>query len=95
MLDQVRERGLARVGLAKRRHGDRGEHAGGLSELLQRPLHRQRVHYRRQHADRIGPSALDPLVRALESAKEIAAPDNNRDLHAEIRRGLQVACNTL
>ena len=39
--------------------------------------------------------ALDPLVRALESAKEIAAADDNRDLHPKISRRLQIAGDAL
>ena len=84
-LDEMRERRLARIGLAQRRHGDRGEHPRRLADLLERALHRERVHDRRQHADGIGAGALDPLVGALKPAKEIAAADDDRDLRPERR----------
>ena len=67
----------------------------GWLDLFERPLHRQRVHHRRQHADRVGARALDPLIRALESAKEIAAADDNRDLHTKVRRRLEIAGDAL
>ena len=43
MLDQVRERSLPRIGLAERRHGDRGENPRGLANLLQRASERYRL----------------------------------------------------
>ena len=42
-----------------------------------------------------GARALDPLVRALEAAKEITAADDNRDLHPKVRRRLQIAGNAM
>ena len=89
-LDEMGERRLARIGLAERGHGDRREHARRLADLLERALHRQRVHHGREHADRIGARALDALVGALQAAKEIAAADHHRDLDAEIGGGLEI-----
>ena len=56
-----------------------------LADLLERPPPSPaRIHHRRQHADRVGARALDPLIRALEPAEEIAPADDNRDLHASV-----------
>ena len=42
-----------------------------------------------------GARPLDALVRALQAAKEIAAADDHRHLHAEFRRRLQVGGHAL
>ena len=58
----------------------------GIAFGLDGGLDRQRVHHGRQHADRIRPGALDPLVGALHAAKEIAAAHHDGDFGAAVRR---------
>ena len=76
---------LARIGLAERGHGHGREHTGGLAEPLDREFERQGVHHRRQHADRIGAGPFDALLGTLDTAEEIAAPDDHR--HLDAKRG--------
>ncbi len=89
------ERRLARIGLAQRRHRDRRQHARRLADLLERALHRQRVHHGREHADRVGAGALDALVGAEQAAEEIAAADDDRDLDAEVGGRLEIGGDAL
>ena len=54
-----------------------------MAVLLDGALQRQSVHNGGEHADRICAGALDPLVGALDAAKEVAAADNHADLAAD------------
>ena len=89
-LDEMGKGRLPRIRPAPAGHRDSGKHARRLPDLLERALHRQRIHHRRQHADRVRPGAFDAFVGA-EAAEEVAAADNNRDLDAEVGRGFQVS----
>src|SRR5580704_11948566 len=81
---------LARIRLAKRGHWQSRKGSRRLALLLDRIFEGERVHHRREHADRIGAGPLDALVRAFNAAKKIAAADDDRDLDAARRDLLQI-----
>jgi hypothetical protein len=76
--------------LADRVHLDGGLDAGVDAKLLQRVLHRQRVHDRRQHAHVVRLGAVHALRRARHAAKDVAAADDEADLQPGILRRLDL-----
>jgi len=81
---------LARIGLAEGGHRQGGKGSCRLALFFDRIFEGERVHHRRQHADRIGTGAFDTLVGAFDTAKKIPASDDDRDLDAARRRALQI-----
>src|SRR5580704_7379504 len=81
---------LARIRLAERGHWQSRESSRRLALLLDRIFEGERIHHRREHADRIGAGPLDALVRAFNASKKIAAADDDRDLDAARRDLLQI-----
>ena len=73
------------VGLGHLRHGDRGLHSHRLVLGLERILERERVDHRGEHAHVVGAGAIHASLGAAEPAEDVAAPDDHRDLHAEVR----------
>ena len=70
----------ADIGLADGRHRDRRLDAGVDADLLERVLHGERVHHRRQHAHIVGAGAVEALGRAGEAAEDVAAADDQAEL---------------
>ena len=82
---------LAGKGRGHLRHGDRGEHLGGHTQLLQLIGDSQCVHHRSQHTDLIGQGALH--LTAGAAAPEVAAAHNDADLHAQFVSLFHAAAN--
>ena len=82
---------LAGKGRCHLRHGDRGEHLGGHTQLLQLIGDSQCVHHRSQHTDLIGQRALH--LTAGAAAPEVAAAHNDADLHAQLMSLFHAAAN--
>jgi hypothetical protein len=57
--------------------GYRRLHAGVDADLLQRVLHRERVHHRRQHPHVIAGRAIHAARRARDAAEDVAAADHH------------------
>src|SRR5262249_50566635 len=81
----------AAVGLGHRADLERGEHARGDALLLHRVLERERVDHAREHAHVVGAGAVEALLRRLDTADHVAAPDHGADLDAELVDAAQVA----
>ena len=62
----------------------------GRPAALQRGLHRQGVHHRRQHAHIIGGGPVDALGGAGQAAEDVAAADHHADLAAGVGGFLHV-----
>src|SRR5450432_2037207 len=80
-LFQVAYRPAWHVGLGDLTHRDRGLHPGLDMLLLQEILKRQAVHHGAEHAHVVRPRAVHAAHRQLGPAKEVATPDDDRDLH--------------
>ena len=80
---QMADGAAANEGLGDLIHLNRGLHARVDPLLLERVLQRQRVDHRGQHAHVIGGDAVHVLGLLGDAAKEIAAADDDRDLHAQ------------
>ncbi len=68
-----------------------GHRNGGLdarvdADLLERVLHRERVHHGREHAHIVGGRALNPLGGGGQSAKDIAPADDHAQFEARVAR---------
>jgi hypothetical protein len=63
--------------------------------ILQRRLHRQRVHHRGQHAHVVGGRAFHPLGAALQAAKNVAAADHHADLDPKVAHRFHLLGNAL
>ena len=72
----------ADIGLGDGRHRDRRLDAGVDADLLERVLHGERVHHRRQHAHIVGAGAVEALGGAGEAAEDVAAADDQAELVA-------------
>ena len=58
-------------------------HARVHAERLERVLHRERVHDRGEHAHVIAGDAVHAGARQPRAAEDVAAADDDRDLHAQ------------
>jgi hypothetical protein len=63
-------------------HRDRGLHPRLDALLLEEVLQGQAVHDRAEHAHVVGPVAVHAALLQLGAAEEVAAADDDRDLHA-------------
>ena len=70
---------LAHLVDAQRRHD-----AGVGAETFERVLHRQGVDHRREHAHVIGRDAVHAGARKPGAAKDVAAAEHHRHLHAHL-----------
>ena len=61
----------------------RGLYARLDAGAAQRILQRERIHQRRQHAHVVGGRAIHPCRTGRHAAKDVAAADDDRDLHAK------------
>ena len=68
------------IGLAHRADRQCRHHPHRHLQLFQRVLHRQRIHHRCQHAHVIASGAFHAGRRAGDTAKDIAATDDETDL---------------
>src|SRR5690349_2446275 len=66
------------------RHRDRRLHARLDAEFFHRVLQRERVDNSREHAHVIAGGAFDTLFTAGNAAENIAASDDDYDLHPEL-----------
>ena len=64
-------------------HRDGALHAGVDAELLEAIHERETVDDRGEHAHVVAGGAVDPALLAVETAKDVAAADDDADLHAE------------
>src|SRR5882724_1767163 len=92
-LFHVPHRAPADIGLAHRRHRDRGLDPRMHAQLFERVLHGERVHDGREHAHIVGRRALHALHRPGDAAEDVAAADHQADLDAHAIDGLNVAGN--
>ena len=76
-LFKVALRAAADVGLANRTHRDGRLHPRLHTELLERVLHRERVHHGRQHAHVVAGRAVEPPGCARNAAENIATTDHH------------------
>jgi hypothetical protein len=65
-------------------HGDRRLHAGVDAGLLEQVLQRQAVHDGAEHAHVVGAGPVHAALGDLGAAEEVAAADDDRDLHAAV-----------
>ena len=63
-------------------HGDRGLHPGRDAFLFQEVLQRKAVHHGAEHAHVVAAGALHAALLQLGATEEVAAPDDDGDLHA-------------
>ncbi len=70
------------VGLGNRLHLDGGHDAGEHRVTLERVLERQGVHDSREHAHVVGLRAVHAARCGGQPAEDVAASDDDRDLHA-------------
>ena len=84
---------LAGKGRGHLRHGDRGEHLGGHTQLLQLIGDSQCIHHRSQHTDLIGQGALHFTTGA--AAPEVAAAHHDADLHTQLVCLFHAAANSV
>ncbi len=80
---EVPDRAAADVVLADLVDADRRHDARLQALLLERVLQRQRVHDGREHAHLVRGHAVHAGARQTRAAKDVAAADHDRDLHAE------------
>lgn len=71
-----------------------GKHPCRRTDFFQRILDVKSVHNRSQHSDMIGNGAVHPLGSLFGAAENVAAADNDADLHAAIVYGLYLFCQT-
>ena len=74
----------ADIGFTDARHGNRRLDPRLDADGLQRILHRERVHDRREHTHVIGSRALEALGCRRDPAKDIAAADDDTDFEAHV-----------
>src|SRR5699024_2414814 len=79
---EVPDRLAGDVGLGDLPHGDRGLHAGVDTDLLEEVLQREAVHHGAKHAHVVRPGAVHALLLELGTTEEVAAADDDGDLHA-------------
>ena len=77
-----RTRAAADIGLGDGRHRDRRLDPGVDADLLERVLHGERVHHRREHAHIVGAGPVEALGGAGEAAEDVAAADDEAELVA-------------
>src|SRR6185436_11434386 len=74
---------------------DRGHHARREALGLERVAERERVDHRREHPHVVGGRALRALLAQLAAAQDVPAADDDRDLHAALRDGHDLARDVL
>ena len=70
-------------------------HARVHAQALERVLHRERVHHRGEHAHVVGGDAVHAGARQARAAEDVAAADDDGDLHAHLDDVLQLAGDAL
>jgi hypothetical protein len=80
----------ADIGLGDRGHRNGRLHARGHADAFERVLQSERVDDRGEHAHVVAMRALDALLGAGQPAEDVAAPDHQADLDAEIDDFLHV-----
>ncbi len=87
--------GLKRnVRLGDLSHGDGSLHARGLSLLLEEILQSEAVHHRSQHAHIVAAGTIDAGLLQFGATEEVAATNNDGDLHTLLDRGNDFLRNT-
>ena len=81
---EVADRPAADVRLGDLGHRDRGLHAGGLAERLERVLEGERIDDRGQHAHVVGAGAVHAPTRSREAPEDVPAADDDGDLDVEL-----------
>ena len=73
-------RAAADIRFAHAGHRDGGLDAGIDADLLERILHRERVHHRREHAHVIGGAAVEAFGGAGDAAEDVASANDEAQL---------------
>ena len=84
----------ADIRLSDAAHLDGSLHAHLHAALLQAVGQCEAVNDRREHAHMIRPGPLHPVAAVLDAAPEVAAADNNADLHARLHTLLDHVADT-
>src|ERR1019366_9805475 len=86
-LFQMAHRTAANVVFANLVDAQRRHDTGISAETFERVLHRERIDHRSQHAHMVGGDSIHTGTGEPCTAKNVAAAEHHRDLHAPLRKG--------